>query len=98
MEKTFELNGKTYKVPEFDFNALVELENKGVDFQEMTSSGKSGLGFIRALVSFATHKSVEEAGKEITKLLVDKKDKAMESLQPLLEAFNDSDFFKSLVK
>lgn len=98
MEK-FIFDEKEYNVPEFDFNALCELGDRGLDFTEMQNGETNGLKIIRALLSFALDKAPKETGTLITKEIVKVGiEKFTENLQPLVNGLTNSDFFKQLVK
>ena len=96
---TITFNNKEYKIPNFDFNALCELGDRGLDTQDLMSGKLNGLKLIRAILSFTINESVETTGNLITKYISENgMENFNEVIKPLIEAFGNSDFFKSLVK
>ena len=55
------LNGKEYKIPEFDFNAVCQLEELGID---LIGQNAKPLSTLRAFVALAVG-ATEKAGKEL---------------------------------
>lgn len=91
MKKSIIINSKEYKVPEFDFDTICELEDLGLDF----SSNKQGFTFIRALVALTIGSDTEGASKEISEHL---KTGSIADFNVLTEALVESDFFQNLTK
>lgn len=56
------INGKTYKVPELDFNAICELEDMGV---VLTDMDKKVLTTVRGFLALSMGSDMETAGKEL---------------------------------
>ena len=91
MKKTIIINGKTYEIPEIDFNTVCELESFGFSIFDFKSKGLSS---IRALVAFALKTDLSSAGKEVEEHLKNKG--KMDDFEPLVKAVKDSDFFRHL--
>ena len=89
--KKITINGKEFPIKKIDFNAMVELEEKGLDID---SIGKKGMSTLRALVAWVMDCEPEKAGKEINDHLMNGGN--FDNFTVLMEAFNESDFFKSL--
>lgn len=88
------LNGKTYKIPELDFNKICQLEDMGVSITEM--DGKV-LSTVRGFIALSMDGDVERAGVELQEHLV-----AGGQLDELMEEINwaveNSGFFQALSK
>ena len=99
MQKQFEFNGKTYKIPTIDFNAMCELGVRGLNLEAVIPRKTFiTLKLIRALISFVINESPEETGKLIEKEMINDVQGFYKKIEPLVEAFKDSDFFKNLAK
>lgn len=61
------LNGKTYRIPEINFDAMCDLEERGVNLLDMNSVEERGktLTTIRGLVAWIMDTDVKAAGHEI---------------------------------
>lgn len=93
MEKSIIINGKEYKMPKITYGTLCQLEDLGVDFQDVDSKPFS---FIRAIVAIATEQSLNKAQEEIDKHLSN--GGTFEDFMPLFSAIRESDFFQGLSK
>lgn len=93
MEKSITINGKEYKIPTITYGTLCQLEELGVDFQDVDSKPFS---FIRAIVAIATEQSLNKAQEEIDKHLSNGGN--FEDFMPLFNAIRESDFFQGLSK
>lgn len=91
MKKSIVINSKEYKVPEFTFDTICELEDLGLDF----SSDKKGFSFIRALVALTIDSNIETASKEISEHI---KNGSIADFDVLTQALVESDFFQNLTK
>ena len=60
--RIFNINGKTYKAKEFDFNLLCDLEEQGLSLEDID---KKPMSFVRTYLSFCAGLTKELAGKEI---------------------------------
>lgn len=93
MEKSITINSKEYKVPEFNFGTLCELEDLGIDFGNIENKS---FGFIRALVAITINADTKKAENEINAHL--ENGGSFDDFTPILEAFTTSDFFQKLSK
>ena len=97
MSRTIEINGRNYKMPEIEFNAICDLADNGVDIMNPKSIVKRPIPAARAIVAWVLDTDIESAGKEIQSHILNGGD-----LAPIFEAFNgeveDSNFFKALAK
>ena len=97
MARTITINGQSYPVPEVDFNAVCELQERGVDVMNPKSIRKRHIPVARAIVAWIMDTDVEEAGIEIQEHILNGGD-----LAPIFEGFwkevEESNFFKSLQK
>lgn len=88
------INGKTYTVPELDFNAMCELEDMGVALNEMD---KKVLTTVRGFLALAMKTDMETAGKELEEHLASGGN-INEMVEEVNKAVNESGFFQSLSK
>ena len=88
MEKKIEINGKMYSLKTIDFNAICDLEAKGLSINNVENRVFAS---IRALVSFVTDLPIPEAGKELEGDITNFDGKCIE---PLMKMYTESDFFK----
>lgn len=93
MENSIIINSKEYKVPKFDFEAICELEDLGLDFTSIQSKSFSS---IRTLVAYVLKTDVKEASKVIEQHIVNGGE--ITDFTPLLEALGKSDFFQAQAK
>lgn len=91
MKKSIVINSKEYEVPSFDFDAMCELEELGLDF----NSTKQSFSFIRALVAYTMNCDLETASKAITEHI---KTGSIADFNVLSKALTESDFFQNLTK
>ena len=90
--KTFTINKKVYMAKEFDFNTICELQELGLNMDEM---GKKPMAFMRAYLSMCGNMSVEEAGNEIQAQIVS--GGKLDDLQKAFaDAVSESDFFRAI--
>lgn len=86
------INGKTYKVPELDFNAMCELEEMGV---VLTDMDKKVLTTVRGFLALAMGSDMEIAGKELEEHLASGGNiEAM--VEEINKAVSESGFFQAL--
>ena len=94
MIKAIEINGKTYKPAEIDFNGMCDMEEMGVSIFDTENKGLSAL---RAYLAISGKISTEEAGVEIGEHISNGG-----SLEALSEAFSEavkeSTFFRTPAK
>jgi len=97
MARTIEINGRKYKFPEIDFNAVCDLADNGVDIMNPKTIIKKPIPAARAIVAWILDTDIETAGAEIQSHILSGGD-----LAPIFEAMNseveESGFFKSLLK
>lgn len=93
MEKTITINSKEYKIPEFNFGTLCELEDLGVNFNDIQNKS---FNLIRSLVAYVTDKSLKNAGNEIEEHIAN--GGGFEDFLPLVEAVTNSSFFQNQTK
>lgn len=91
---TFTINGKKHTAAPFDFNLVCDLEEKGIQMEEMS---KKQMSTLRAYLALCTGMSIEQAGKELEAHKI-----AGGSFEEISRAFNSemekSDFFRSLTQ
>lgn len=90
--KTFEVNRKQYKGKEFDFNLVCDLEDMGIQMEEM---GQKTMSVIRAYFGACSGLGREAAGAELQAHIISGGDFA-ELLKVMSDEMNRSDFFRSL--
>lgn len=87
------INGKTYKIPEMDFNMICDLEEAGVSILELDEKPISSL---RGFLSVIGEMSLEEAGNEIQEHLM--KDGSIDEIvTEVMLALVNSGFFQALL-
>lgn len=87
MEKKITINGTVYNIPEdIDFaNVICDFEDQGVNVLAiMEGSGVQNLSLCRAIIAFITGKNKKEAGKVLTKHMVNGGD-----IKPFIEFFHE---------
>ena len=89
-----ELNGKTYDIPEIDFNMVCEIELKGASLLNIESQP---FPTIRAIVASIIKTDVETAGKELGEHIVNGGDMG-EVMGTISKALEESGFFQALAK
>lgn len=85
------INGKSYKLPELDFNAVCELEEMGVS---LLDGNVKPLTMIRGFVALTIGDS-EQAGKEIEAHLING-GSLVDIMAEITEAIDNSGFFHAL--
>ena len=94
MIKAIEINGKTLKPAELDFNAICDMEDLGVSIFDADNKGLSSL---RAYLAITMHCGITEAGNELTEHLA--KGGSLDGLaEAFAEAVKDSTFFRNAAK
>ena len=89
------INGRDYQIPEMDFDAVCELEERGVNLFGMENVEKNGkmLTTIRGLVAWVMDTDLKTAGHEINEHL--KNGGGLEEIiYGINGAINDSGFFQ----
>lgn len=86
------INGKTYTVPELDFNAMCELEEMGVVLNEMD---KKVLTTVRGFLALAMNSDMENAGRELEEYIVSG-GKIEAIVEEINRAVSESGFFQAL--
>lgn len=92
MTKVFNVNGKTYKAKEFDFNLLCDLEEQGLSLEDID---KKPMSLIRTYLAFCGNIPKEEAGKEI-EAHITSGGKFNDVVEIMSQQMQDSGFFRSL--
>ena len=90
---TVTINGKTYKIPELDFNAVCELEENGICLLNMDRKDRKIATMIRGLVAWIMGTDVETASEEIQNHISGGGDIG-EVMTKVTQAINESSFFK----
>jgi hypothetical protein len=91
----FKLNGKEYKDIEITYNVVADLEERGIDLQNL---GKNKtLSTIRAIIAVAFNGNIEAAGHEINQHLLNG-GKFEDLVQIVQKAVETSGFFQALSK
>lgn len=88
------INGKTYAMPELDFNAMCMLEEMGLSLTDMD---KKVLTTVRGFLALAMGGDYKEAGKELETHMADG-GSLDQLLQEINQAVEESGFFRSLAK
>lgn len=92
MTKVFNVNGKTYKAKEFDFNLLCDLEEQGLSLEDID---KKPMSLIRTYLAFCGNLTKEQAGKEIEQH-IENGGKFNDVVETMSKQMQDSGFFRSL--
>lgn len=90
MNNNITINGKNYKLPTIDFNAVCDLDDLGFHIGDEQTSKKI-FGSIRALSAFVMGTDLATAGKEIEEHI--KNGGSFDDFAPLFDMINKSDFF-----
>lgn len=91
MDRLLKINGKSYKAAEFDVNFICEMENLGIDLDEI---GNKMFGTIRTYVALSMGVDVKTAGKEITEHM--KNGGKLEDISEVMsQMMDDSGFFRT---
>lgn len=86
------INGRSYKMPELDFNAMCELEDMGV---VLTDMDKKVLTTVRGFLALAMGSDMEIAGKELEEHLASGGN-IEDMVEEINKAVNESGFFQAL--
>jgi len=92
MTKIFNVNGKSYKAKEFDFNLLCDLEEQGLSLEDID---KKPMSLIRTYLAFCGNLTKEQAGKEIEAHLASG-GKFNDVVEAMSDQMNNSGFFRSI--
>lgn len=92
MTKIFNVNGKTYKAKEFDFNFMCDLEDQNLSLADID---KKPMSLIRAYLAFSAEITKEDAGKEIEEHF-EKGGKFNDILEIMSAQMQDSGFFRAI--
>ena len=92
MTKVFNVNGRTYKAKEFDFNLLCDLEEQGLSLEDID---KKPLSLVRTYLAFCGGIPTEQAGKAIEKHLANGGN-FNDVVEIMGQQMQDSGFFRSL--
>lgn len=91
LKNTMVINGKEYKIPEIDFDAICKFEEMGVSLDVTLS--KKPLSTIRAFIGLV----VDDPSKELTAHL--KNGGKLDSIfDAFTKAVDDSDFFQGIAE
>lgn len=86
------INGKSYKVPEMDFNAVCELEERGVNILNLGENVKVA-SMVRGVAAWIMRTDLKTASAEIQGH-IQNGGNIMDILDALNEAADESGFFK----
>lgn len=86
------INGKSYKVPEMDFNAVCELEERGVNILNLGENVKVA-SMVRGVAAWIMRTDLKTASNEIQGH-IQNGGNIMDILDALNEAADESGFFK----
>ena len=92
MIKMFNVNGRSYKAKEFDFNLLCDLEEQGLSLEDID---KKPMSLIRTYLAFCGNITKEQAGREIEGHLANG-GKFEDVVQAMSDQMNSSGFFRAL--
>lgn len=92
MVKLFNVNGKSYKAREFDFNLLCDLEEQGLSLEDID---KKPMSLIRTYLAFCADITKEQAGREIEAHL-ENGGKFNDVVEAMSAQMSNSGFFRSL--
>lgn len=91
MNRLLTINGKSYKAAEFDVNFMCEMEDNGIQLEEVN---KKMFKMIRMYVALSMGVDPVEAGKAISEHL--RNGGALEDISDVMsEMMEESDFFRS---
>ena len=93
MEKSITINSKEYKVPEINFGTICDLEDLGINFNDIEHKS---FNFIRGLVAYTIGCDTRRANKEIEEHIGN--GGGLDDFMPLIKAVTESDFFQNLAK
>ena len=92
MKQKITLNKKEIVIPEFTFNTMIDLEERGVSLAELQSTP---MKFIRAIIALSLNVSNDEAGNEIQKH-IENGGKLDEVINSVTTSISESGFIKAL--
>lgn len=92
MTKIFNVNGKSYKAKEFDFNLLCDLEEQGLSLEDID---RKPMSLIRTYLAFCGNITKEQAGKEIEAHLASG-GKFNDVVEAMSDQMNNSGFFRAI--
>lgn len=92
MVKIFNVNGKSYKAREFDFNLLCDLEDQGLSLEDID---KKPMSLIRTYLAFCADITKEQAGREI-EAHIENGGKFNDVVEAMSDQMSNSGFFRSL--
>lgn len=90
----FTVNGAEYKAKPFDFNLVCDLEDMGIQLEEM---GNKKMSMTRAYFALCAGKGSGFAGKELNEHFV-KGGKFEDVIEAMNKEMESSDFFQALSK
>ena len=86
------LNGKEYKIPELDFNAMCRLEEMGVNLMQMDNKM---FMLVRGLIALSMNSDLEKAGQELEAHVIGG-GRLEDVMEEISKAVNESGFFRAL--
>lgn len=92
--ETIKVNGRTYKAKELDFNFLCDLQDAGINIEELETKIMSAT---RVYVAYCMGAPLELAGNEINSHIISGGDMT-EIVEVFVKKAEDSDFFRALSK
>ena len=91
MDRLIKINGKSYKAADFDVNLICEMEDKGIELDDIS---KKMFSTIRMYVALSMGVDVATAGKEITEHL--KNGGSLEDVsEAMADMMSESGFFRT---
>lgn len=92
MVKVFNINGKSYRAKEFDFNLLCDLEDQGLSLEDID---KKPMSLIRTYLAFCGNVTKEQAGRELEGHL-ENGGKFDDVVEVMSEQMSNSGFFRAI--
>lgn len=91
MDRLLKINGRTYKAAEFDLNFICDMEDNGIQLENID---KNMFKLVRMYVALSMDTDVKTAGKEITEHV--RNGGALEDISAVMtDMMQDSDFFRT---
>lgn len=92
MVKVFNINGKSYRAKEFDFNLLCDLEDQGLSLEDID---KKPMSLIRTYLAFCGNVTKEQAGREL-EAHIENGGKFDDVVQVMSDQMSNSGFFRAI--
>lgn len=88
------INGKNYVLPELNFNAIVRLEDLGIEIAKLQ---EKPLSVVRGFVALAMNAPLDKAGLELEEYIVNGGNIEV-IVEEITKALQNSGFFQRLAK